>query len=277
MSMLFSLHAQQTVLQQADSLCTIGQEASAISILKNQLNKQRTPNVLEKLGDLYGAQKQWNNAIIYYKELAETYPKSANYHYKYGGVLGMKALENKLAALGIVGDIESEFKTAASLDAKHVDVRWALVKFYVELPGILGGSYKKAHHYANELKHISTVDYHLTKGFIYEASNDDKDAEKHYKEAVKIGSSALCYTTLITFYLEQSKYAQAYYTAKQAYLKLEDCSFLSTVLKIASEEKIYIDEALQLGSAYVKTKECSATTAEKISLYLKQLNKLQNP
>ena len=43
---------------------------------------------IELLGDAYGHQKQWDEAIEQYEKLKDNYPKNANYHYKYGGALG---------------------------------------------------------------------------------------------------------------------------------------------------------------------------------------------
>jgi len=50
---------------------------------------------------------------------------------------------NKFKALGMIDEVEESFLTAAKLDPKHIDSRWALVILYIELPGIIGGSEKK--------------------------------------------------------------------------------------------------------------------------------------
>ena len=47
---------------------------------------------IELYGDAYGHQKKWDEAIVQYKKLVEGKPNDANFHYKYGGALGMKAL-----------------------------------------------------------------------------------------------------------------------------------------------------------------------------------------
>ncbi len=81
----------------------------------------------------------------------------------------MKAFTvSKLSALTMIGDIKGAFLKAAKLDPKHIDTRWALVEFYVQLPGILGGSIKKSLKYADQLQQLSVVDGYLAKGYIYE-------------------------------------------------------------------------------------------------------------
>jgi len=160
----------QTSYQKAESLFVDNQFEDAEPLFKAHL--ESNPNDLksiEYLGDIAGHNKQWDNAIGYYEILVNAQPDNANYHYKYGGVMGMKALEvNKLKALGMIGDIKKAFKTAAKLDPNHIDVRWALVEFYIQLPGIIGGSEKTAMAYAGELEKISKVDSYLAKGYIPE-------------------------------------------------------------------------------------------------------------
>ncbi|MFT4848202.1 MAG: hypothetical protein ACI83B_000728 [Sediminicola sp.] len=50
----------------------------------------------------------------------------------------LKALEiSKIRALFYGSDIREASETAAILDPMHIDTRWALVEFYIQLPGIL--------------------------------------------------------------------------------------------------------------------------------------------
>jgi len=174
--------------------------------------------VIELLGDVYGAKKEWDAAIVHYKKLVDLVPENANYHYKYGGVLGMKALSvSKIKALGIIGDVKKEFHTAAALDSKHIDTRWALVKLYTELPGIIGGSTNKALKYAEELEALSLVDGYLAKGYVYNYEEDFDDAENYYKKAVAVGGSVTCYKELSTFYIAQNNTEKAIQTLTKAY------------------------------------------------------------
>ena len=168
---------------------------------------------IEYLGDIAGHFKDWNLALKYYQKLKIANPQNANYHYKYGGVLGMKAKEgNKFAALGMLGDVEKSFLTAVQLDAKHVDARWALIEFYLQVPGILGGSEKKAQKYADELLVISPVDGYLSRGHIQEYFSRYLKAEPEFKKAFEMGQSKTTFEKLYNLYknkLNQSKKAEA--------------------------------------------------------------------
>ncbi|MFY7740897.1 MAG: tetratricopeptide repeat protein [Flavobacterium sp.] len=173
------------------------------SHLKSNPNHYKT---VEYLGDIAGHQKKWDEAIKQYKVLKTQFSKTANYWYKYGGALGMKAKSvNKFKALGMIDDIENAFLTAAKLDVKHIDSRWALVMLYIELPGIVGGSETKAVKYSNELMELSKVDGYLSKGYIDEYFNRYKKAEANYIKAHEIGNSKTTFQKLYNLYLNKIK------------------------------------------------------------------------
>ena len=69
---------------------------------------------IEYLGDVAGRNKSWDKALGYYKKLKQLKPTEANYYYKYGGVLGMKAKESsKFQALGMIGEIKDKLEREA--------------------------------------------------------------------------------------------------------------------------------------------------------------------
>jgi len=171
--------------------------------LKQNPNHYRT---IEYLGDIAGHEKDWDEAIKQYSILKNQFPKTANYWYKYGGAMGMKAKSvNKFKALGMIDDIESSFLKAAELDKKHIETRWALVMLYIELPGIVGGSEKKALKYSDELMDLSKVDGYLSKGYIDEYFNRYKKAEANYLKAHEIGNSKTTFQKLYNLYLNKLK------------------------------------------------------------------------
>lgn len=157
------------------------------SFLKENPSHLKT---LEYLGDIAGHQKSWDKAIVFYKKLNQLKSSEANYFYKYGGVLGMKAKEsNKFKALGIIGEVKESFEKAIELNPKHIEARWALVMLYIQLPGIVGGSESKAIKYSNELLKLSPVDGYLSRGQIEEHFKRYTAAEQQYKKAIAAGST----------------------------------------------------------------------------------------
>ena len=171
--------------------------------LKSHPNHSKS---IEYIGDIAGFQKQWNEALENYRKLKISFPKTANYWYKYGGALGMKAKEsNKFKALGMIDEIEDSFLMAAKLDGKHVETRWALVMLYLELPGIIGGSEEKAEKYADELMRISNVQGFLAHGYIDVYFKRFVKAEFNYKKAFEIDPSKITFEKLYDLYLNKLK------------------------------------------------------------------------
>ena len=166
--------------------------------LKMNPNNYKT---IEMLGDVAGQQKNWDEAIKQYKILKIQFPKDAEYWYKYGGALGMKAKDsNRFKALGMLDDVENSFLMATKLDPKHIPSRWALVIYYIQIPGILGGSEKKSQKFANQLMALSPVDGFTANGYIAEYFKRYTDAEKFYIKAHEISKSAKTYQKLYDFY-----------------------------------------------------------------------------
>lgn len=179
-------YGQSSKVEHVQVLVANKQYQEAEIILKEMLSENEDDvDVQEKLGDVYGHQKKWDDAIFHYRKLKEEYPEAADYHYKFGGALGMKALEvSKLMALMYVDDIKKSFETAVKLDPSHIDAHWALVEFYIQVPGILGGSKRKAIACAEKLENISKVNGYLAKGYVYEYKKEPKLAEQNYRMAI---------------------------------------------------------------------------------------------
>ncbi|WP_159017884.1 tetratricopeptide repeat protein [Algibacter sp. L3A6] len=217
---------------------------------------ENTPNdlqAIELLGDVYGHQKQWDHAIDNYKKLVESKPKTANYHYKYGGALGMKALSvSKFTALGLIGDIKGAFLKAAELDATHIDTRWALVELYMQLPGVLGGSRSKSLQYAEELEVLSKVDGYLAKGYIYEYDDEPKLAEKFYKMAIAEGGSLNCFDKLTAFYENEKRPEEAIKNIEQAEANHKRNALHYQIGKVAAEYNVELEKGEACLNQYIQ-------------------------
>ncbi|GAA4887706.1 hypothetical protein GCM10023311_09380 [Flaviramulus aquimarinus] len=204
---------------------------------------------IELLGDAYGYQERWDYAIDTYEKLVIANENNANYHYKYGGALGMKALENKFKALGFIGDLKSSFLKAAELDENHIGTRWALVELYMQLPSILGGSKSKSLKYAYELENISKVDGYLAIGYVYEYDDEPELAEKYYKMAIKEGGSLTCFDKLTKLYENENEPQKAIGTIEKAKDKHKRNALHYQIGKVAAEYNV----ELQKGEACLHT------------------------
>ena len=244
----------QNTFEQAESYFKKEQFSKAKLLFKQNLkaypNDKKTR---EYLGDITSYAKDWDSAIDYYEELVEEDQNSANYHFKYGGAMGMKALEiNKIRALTYIDDIKENFEIAAKLDPEHIDVRWALVEFYIQLPGIIGGSEKKARSYANELLKISPVDGYLANGYIAEYNDRPDDAESYYKKAIQVGGSPHTYEKLTDLYEKNDKPQEAIETASESLKKHNRNRLNYQIGKIAAQYNMSPQLGIDCLQAYIK-------------------------
>ncbi|SCY35122.1 tetratricopeptide repeat protein [Flavobacterium caeni] len=192
----------QTDFETGEKLFADKKYSAAKSYFENDL-KQHPQNEKsrEYLGDISSHLGQWEQAVLVYEQLKNRKPSSAGYQYKYGGALAMLAkTSNKLYALTLIADIEHAFQKTIGNDPRHLEARWALVELYLQLPGIAGGSEKKARRYANELSTLSPVDGYLAKGRIAEYFERYATAEQYYRKAIEVGNSKTCSQKLADLY-----------------------------------------------------------------------------
>ncbi|UPS91950.1 lipopolysaccharide assembly protein LapB [Bizionia sp. M204] len=226
----------------------------AETLVKPYVNANPTnQRAVELLGDAYGYQAKWDAAISQYETLVVMDPNKANFHYKYGGAMGMKALEvNKVSAFMLIDDIEDAFLKAAELDSKHINTRWALVELYMQLPGIVGGSVKKSLKYANELEALSKVDGYLAKGYIYEYDDEPELAETYYKRAITTGGSITCFDKLSSFYEKQQQPEKAIATIEASQKKHERNAVHYQIGKVAAEYNLQLEKGENCLKTYIE-------------------------
>ncbi|MGO2101734.1 MAG: tetratricopeptide repeat protein [Psychroflexus halocasei] len=207
--------------------------AQAEVIIKNHLkNNQNDVRAKILLGEIYAYQKEWEKSSEVNKELVESDENNADYHYRYGGTLGLWAKNaSKFQALFLLDDVKHHLKRAAELDTNHIDARWALIQLYMELPGIIGGSRKVSEKYANQLLDISPIDAALAKGYIEIYDENYDQAEIHYKNAVELGQSTTTYQKLIDLYHKKNTFKKELITLIEAYQQTHNAEFLQQLLE----------------------------------------------
>jgi len=204
--LLFSFSAlAQSNYEKGVALFDKEQYELAKGIFANELlQSPSNQKIIEYLGDIASHQNKWEIASLYYKKLTALNPKNANYFFKYGGALGMRAqTEGKWVAICVVGDSKAALDKALLLNPNHIEARWALIEYYLQLPVFVGGSETKAQRYANELYKISPVDGCLAKAHIDEHYKRFKNAEVNYIKAIEVGGSKLTYDRLAQLYKEK--------------------------------------------------------------------------
>ena len=209
----------QTDFEKGKKLFDEKQFLQAITFFEKDLLKDNNNfRTIEIIGDSYGQLKKWDKALFYYQKLTVIKPQEANYWYKYGGVLGMKARDaNKFAALGMIPEVKSAFEKTIAINPKHLEARYALIELYLQLPGIVGGSERKARKYADEIATISTIDGYFAKGRIEEYFDNFAKAEIQYKKAYDFGKSKTAFQKLYDLYKKNSKSSAKAIALKQEF------------------------------------------------------------
>src|SRR5690554_8229812 len=97
----------QTPFQQGEELFKQEKFSQAKPFFESYLKQNsKHKKTLEYLGDIGIQTQHWDDALMYYETLIKAEESNAQYHYKYGGALGMKAMSvNKLRASTYLGDI----------------------------------------------------------------------------------------------------------------------------------------------------------------------------
>ncbi|MCM8567789.1 tetratricopeptide repeat protein [Gramella jeungdoensis] len=174
----------QTSIVDGERKLNNGEIDEAKKIFQEHKNE---PEAIEFLGDIASFNKNWDEAINYYESLVEKDPENAMYNFKLGGALGMKAYYgSKFQAAILLGDIKKYLKKAAELDPTHKEARRALVEFYMQIPGFIGGSKTIAESYASDLDRLNQVDALLADAYIYKIDKYRELAKNKYNEAIRV-------------------------------------------------------------------------------------------
>ena len=113
-------------------------------------------------------------------------PKSAEAHFYLATAYATAAQKRGMfGAAGFVSKIKAEYEKAIALNPKYVEARFALVEFYVFVPGIMGGSYPRAFAQAAEIKAMDPIVGHRAFAFIYAQQKKLDLAKKEYADALR--------------------------------------------------------------------------------------------
>jgi tetratricopeptide (TPR) repeat protein len=102
------------------------------------------PDVRLWLGKSYLKIRDWDNAVLEMEKTTELKPDAQN-HLWLGRACGARAQHSSpFTALSRARRVVKEFETAKKLAPEDLDVRFDLLDFYLNAPGMVGGSKDKA-------------------------------------------------------------------------------------------------------------------------------------
>ncbi len=168
------------------------QNTSKDSLLEIYKKDIKNEDVLIKIGEVYAEEKNWSEAIYYYKKLVEISPNNSDYLYRLGGTqAAYSEVVSKFRVLPIINAAKRNLIKSASIDAEHIYSRWALVQILTELPNILGGNKTAALEYTSEIFNISKIHGLLSHYYIYNFQNEEilkKEIERKIFNEIQLNS-----------------------------------------------------------------------------------------
>lgn len=156
--------------------------------------------LFRNLGDIDGA-------ADHLEECVELDERNAEYHFELGRAYGQQTQEaNFFSQARLAGKVKDEFLRAVELQPQTVRYRVALAQYYLQAPGIVGGSVSKARAQAAEVMKIGPYEGHMAEAAIAGYEKNAKATEQAYRDAIKVDpNNWRAYHQLGYFYLAEER------------------------------------------------------------------------
>ncbi len=209
----------QTKLEQAKGLYEKGQLEQAKKIL-NPIGEKEADYAAARyyLGRVAFDEKNYDDAADYFEEAVDTNDKVADYHNWLGNTYGTIAQNANVLKQGMLAPkMKRAWEAAIALDPKNIESRTALISYYTQAPGFMGGSMEKAKEVATQIKKLKPAEGHLQMGNILMREKKPAEAEKEFLEMVKVDPNYV--SGLANFYTGQKQYEKAFTLFEEALKK----------------------------------------------------------
>jgi tetratricopeptide (TPR) repeat protein len=218
-SLLLISSLTASVADSAKDMLAAGRIDDAIAELDGRLSSApadaESSNLLCRA---YYTLEDWGRAEPACRKAVALAPNNSRFHLWLGRVYGEKADQaNFLTAASLAGKVRGEFERAVQLNPNDVDARLDLAEFYVEAPGIIGGSEEKAREQAQIIRTLDSGRDHWIYARIAEKKKDFAIAEQEYRQYIDLShGDAEAWLNLALFFRHQKRYDEM----EQALLKL---------------------------------------------------------
>ena len=163
----------QNDLQTGIQLFEAGQLVEARQLFDALHRQQPTDtSVSFYLGRIAYAEKNYEQAIPWFEAAVDGEQCNADYHVwlgrAYGRHVEQMSMFGRLRNLPLVRNLHTHLQKAVGCDPTHVAAHWDLMRYYLEAPGFLGGSRKKAEEQAAILTRLNPAEGQKAQQFIAE-------------------------------------------------------------------------------------------------------------
>jgi len=164
------------------------------------------------LGKISMVENDDDRSVEWMEQAVKLNPKSSVYHDWLGRAYGNKAMRSsKFKLLFLAPKVKNQFETAVALDPNNLDAREDLMSYYMQAPGVAGGSKQKALEMAMEIKKRNAYRGGYTVASVCVQTKDFACAER---ELVALRSaypdSAGTYAQLAAFYANQKEFDKSW-------------------------------------------------------------------
>lgn len=163
-----------------------------------------------------------DEAIVALKLAVSLDPKNGVYHRALGEAYGLKTQQGMadgstgmFAMMGMMKDAKKEFEAALQNTPTDADAHVDLAMYYIMVPGLMGGSYSKAHDLEAQLDKIDPVQALQVRANEAGNKDDDEDAVTLLKQAIALDKTSGSRIALGLFYQGTKHYDEAFQTFRE--------------------------------------------------------------
>ncbi len=208
--LLFLLALPAAAADSARDLLCAGRVDDAVAAIQARL--QTSPQDAEAhhlLARAYLFIEKWDRAVEAAERAVALQPKSSDYHLWLGRAYGNKAEHcNFICASGLAGKVRAEFEKAVEIDPNNTAARTDLAEYYMEAPGIMGGSKDKARAQADQMAQRAPSSAHWVRARLAEKEKQYEVAEQEFRAAAEGSASPpQAWIDLAGFYYRRGRLA----------------------------------------------------------------------
>ena len=240
-------------LHQAESLYKYRKFQQSLALLDPASSDPATRFLLARIAAATGDLKKATDMLT---RLTEEFPNKSEYFDWLGRVYGMRAERSSfVTAPTYAAKARNNFEEAVRLDPNNKDALSDLFDYYLNAPGILGGSIEKAAGIADRDVIINPPEGYLQKAKLAEKAKDIKAAESFYRQAVKVAPRPTGYQiALAQFLARQQRDSEADQVFADALRQKPDApGILFARARVLVKSKRNPDEARQLLNRYLQS------------------------
>jgi len=241
--MLLSEFQPDAGIQDAIALYQKGKFSQAAGDFKKLAEASPTnPEIRIWLGRTYLKLREWDKAVEAMEKAVQLQPDTARYHLWLGRACGEKASNVVFfRALGWARRVVKEFETARTLAPEDLDVRFDLLEYYLEAPGIVGGGSEKAEAEVQAIARLNKEKGYTARATVFSKDKKWELARRELQQAVaEHPKSISACKDLASFLLDRNDYEGALGYAQKA-LDLDAASKRARLIAAAAKIRLKTD------------------------------------